>query len=867
MPRSNSHPRLTAEAHAYPFASESAFRERVVALERHAVGVLDGSPTSRLAADLEDHQRARGSGMSLEVLRQIRDAAWFPDNARAQSLGRHLCTLAKRYLESGGRRFRLRADGALPERGLSWRWLSFYLPTDLLVAAFAAQANCEPPDDDILVVTPRLGEMLREPCAETHLHVGAGVPFGVLWAARIRAVAHEPALLLKPDSGVPPFGDKLGFQAKLVAAAIVRLLLAAFLRHHEGHSKNVDFRTYLQQYLGGIASRVAWGLGERDALHGLRLALGQLCGQTNTYSTERTQRLYRGLIGAAPTPAGGASLGDVLAADPLAAWLPVADGLALPETRFAARAIRYLACHGEDSWFATLFWQYQRVRCLTYRYLVEEPGTAGLDWFTRHYLRISPLRGALTELTYASSLAVQSRDLALAALEARTSPESSWIEVRDELRTLARQAMAHRPRAAQVRPEVGMVLHFIKEWDLVDSRRRRRHRHADPRQTAFSCRFGAWFQGRWRQAKAVSAALEHHPELLLVLRGADVANVELAQPTWALVPLFQIVREASSWASARLARVRPEWEVTPLRVTVHAGEDYRRLVEGLRRIHEPIASGIVRMGDRIGHGVALGEDPVRWAEASRRVTQPREERLDDLLWEFERYQHGEIQATASRVEEVRAAAVRLGHEIHKELYSIDDLIEARRLRHDPDELAWIGYPFDRRRPTSGVARELLYRYLTDPGVFERGQVPIEVDVSNHEVEVLHGLQAWLCRELGRREITIESNPSSNLVIADYLELGEHAAFRLQPLLRDPTRPSVPVSVNTDNPITFASSLADEFAYLYFAMLGRGVAADDALAWLARARENGYRSRFTLRASSRPEVLQEVARRLSDVVLK
>ena len=190
---------------------------------------------------------------------------------------------------------------------------------------------------------------------------------------------------------------------------------------------------------------------------------------------------------------------------------------------------------------------------------------------------------------------------------------------------------------------------------------------------------------------------------------------------------------------------------------------------------------------------------------------------------------------------------------------LEDLVEARRLRHTPEALARVGYPFVRTR-TFGGAAGLFYRYLTDPGVFERGQRAEEVRADDSEVAMLRAAQRWLRQKLGRMEITVESNPSSNLVIADYLSLEEHAAFRMQPLphMRKPEAGAVLVSVNTDNPITFASSLADEFAHLYFAILRHGVPADEALAWLDRARENGYRSRFTLRASSRRRILQEVS---------
>jgi hypothetical protein len=522
------------------------------------------------------------------------------------------------------------------------------------------------------------------------------------------------------------------------------------------------------------------------------------------------------------------------------------------------RALSYLAGPGrDDQGFALAFWQYQRIRCITHAFLVEEPGTAGLDWFTRHYERISPLRGTLETLTYASALKLQSRDLSLGALEARTSPPARWSEVRDEVRNLARAARRYDPLPGRPRPEVGLVLHFIKVWHTSD----RKRLQADPRHLAYGCRFGPWYHDQLQRALAVETALRHHPELLLVLRGMDVANVELAVPTWAFAPLFHRLRAASRRASARLARFKPRWEAAPLRATVHVGEDFRRLVEGLRHIHETLELGVLEVGDRVGHGVALGEDPAKWVKASATLTQPAEDRLDDLLWEMARYRRRDIPADAGRMESVRAEATELGRMIYdgSARLDLDDLLEARRLRHDPRVLAHLGYPFFRERPLGRAPGALCLRYLADPEVFDRGQRPLEVSADEGEARMLDAAQRFLRGELGKREITVESNPSSNLLIADYLGLDEHPAFRLSPIAGvEPSGPEVMVSVNTDNPATFASTLADELAHVYFALLGRGVPADVALGWLDRARENGFLSRFTLRASAQPRALGVVA---------
>src|SRR5262249_45103508 len=144
---------------------------------------------------------------------------------------------------------------------------------------------------------------------------------------------------------------------------------------------------------------------------------------------------------------------------------------------------------------------------------------------------------------------------------------------------------------------------------------------------------------------------------------------------------------------------RSRWEAGPVRATVHAGEDFRRLVEGLRRIHEPIEFGMIELGDRLGHAVALGEDPDRWLSAARVVVQPAEERLDDLLWERDRYRRREIGVETGRLEHVRGEAIDLARYIYDsdERFDLDDLLAARRLRHDPAALAHVGYPFFRQR--------------------------------------------------------------------------------------------------------------------------------------------------------------------------
>ncbi|WP_437506141.1 hypothetical protein [Sorangium sp. So ce1099] len=847
-----------AAAQAFPFATEAAFEACTLRLAR-TDRVLFSPDTKRLSDELEAWLRPRAGGLSLDVLRSICDHAWFDGSPVDSPLVDALDRLARRHLEPCGAHLILRRDGQLAERLGHFRWLSLLLPVDLLVAARCTDPHLEPRSDRPSLMPPELARVLEEAsAAEIHMHLGAALHFGLLWTDIMGSLARgapDPSKLARAP-GPPPFRTAGRFLGLLFAGAVARTQLAAFLLRRERSDYLASFDDYLGNRLPALCERLAWPFGDSAAEREIRRALGATVTGTLRTPVPRLAALYRHLVGPARAlcrpPASRAAL---IASDPLAAWLPYAPGRALPETRFAHRALRYLRGPGRsDTSFARVFWQYQRIRGCTFRFVTQEPGTAGLDWFTEHYDRLRALKrdlgdGALIE----SALDLSAEGLRLGALEVRTAPPASWTQVRSLACALARASRYHPP--GEERPEFGVLLHFIKERSSRHGRLERLH--ADPRHVAHGLRFGRWAYARLREALAIETALDRFPELLLVLRGLDLASNELAVPTWAALPALLHVRAASERAAARLAARRPSWRATPMNATCHAGEDYRRLVEGLRRLHEPLAFGLLRPGDRVGHAICLGHDPARWARCAAEIPQPAEERLDDLLWELDLYERGELPVNSSRYAFARAEALRIGRCIYGTDVQVESLLAARQLRHDPRVLRRLGYPFLRPNPAAGrEEHELLLRYLTDAAVFKRGQRIELVQVTESEVTFLEVAQSWLRRELARLAITVESNPSSNILIGNFVSLEEHPSFRMQPLPGQGAGPceSVLLSLNSDDPLTFSTAPADEYAYVYGALLRSGVPASRALAWLSSRRDHGYRARFTLNASSDPDAL-------------
>ncbi len=53
------------------------------------------------------------------------------------------------------------------------------------------------------------------------------------------------------------------------------------------------------------------------------------------------------------------------------------------------------------------------------------------------------------------------------------------------------------------------------------------------------------------------------------------------------------------------------------------------------------------------------------------------------------------------------------------------------------------------------------------------------------------------------------------------------------------------SINSDDPVTFATKLSDEYVYVFASMLEAGICQLEALERIERVRENGVTSRFTV----------------------
>jgi hypothetical protein len=844
------HDHLLAEVAALPLATEAAFHNGLIAL--HPLLGKDAQ-TCDLWRAAERLLTGSFPSVSLDDLTNLRDWVWFHGSDADRQAPVSLLRFSQRIAALWDGTAHRGADGtewpAVRARRRD-QWFAFALPRGVFNSA-------SPPP-----MSPTLERMLaEEQFAETHLHVGVGMPFDLLWAAATRALATKPP---KPDAFRAPgaaFDEGANIAPWLVRAAIARYLLAAWLARRP---TGKDLLHWLEAELGWLGANTMWRV--RAILD--ELASGRL---HDGVSYQTALEVYQTLVGAGPAiPYEDRE--QVLRGDPVAAFFP---GLAdYPDQRFHAAARAYLAQAGEraakpDPAFTRLYWQLVRLQCLFYRHVVQRPMTPGLAWFVRTYAHAGPVRKSLSpRLLVAEAGRTSGLDRGLLSLEVRTAPEETVAGnlqlVQGMLCPPADPAAdprdGARPKPILPSCELGLVLHFVK--DRGGQCRQGKPSAFWEETAAFpeigQGRYARYYRAERHKALAVGDMLLREPWTLQFLRGIDCCTDEQGVPTWVLTPLFRYLRQAGDCARDFLRQAGVD--VRRLGVTAHVGEDFVYLTTGLRRIAEALDHLGIGEGDRIGHGMALGLDPATWSRDSGPILVPREDRLFDLAWERTCLLREQVSAPANRLAKVehllREQLRYIFPEADADLDALDRFVGAL---HDGTALGRIGWPDDFRTPDQGTetdarAWRLLHDYLTDPAVFWRGRSLIEVDPVP-ETDAMRALQHRVRARLARLGIAVEVNPSSNLLIGNLGGTEQHPIFRLQPLRRrsGPANeqaastdepPPVAVCIGSDDPLVFACDLPREFGLLYDTLVSMDVPAGQALDWIREVMRVGRHARFT-----------------------
>lgn len=814
---------------------------------------------------------------------------------------------------------------AAPEARLRWSWMCRALPPDLLrVARGVVDA-----DGDPFPLNPIMQQVLRDRgFAETHLHLGASPDFSLAWAALMHGLTKNESKHYHFESLGACFEHGRDLGSWILYAAVVRLVLAEWLFHGSSSSAFSSGLLEFSRARSGRRlnvvehNRLATLLSEFRRGRWIESPRSRLASAPQEHLAKRfaqSRALYRRLIGppdlirdrqterhalrALYTPE---SRHEVYTNDPLArivGWHPTEA--VSPETLFVAKALRHIEQDNKDSDFAPLFWQVIRIRCLLYRHVVQRPLTPGLQWFVRFFSRIKPLRKNISEIVLVSTAArISGKDAGLRSLEIRLGTEESISDCLKKVRNVEkathpkgkyagwrstqilnkeRSDEANEERDEATRLEVGVLFHFSRKrgggWERGSLNAygldhsyprtlRIRPGSKPPKDTGnpTGFRFARFYLGQRRHAQALVSVFQKYPLALRTVRGIDLCTDEAGVPIWVMAPLVRWVRDAGQQAVIQLRR-RGEITIPPLRISLHAGEDFVHLLSGLRRLDDTVNYLRLEEGDRLGHALSLGVDPSGWCSRIGRVVQTREERLFDLIWEWSCYAKQGIGVASERLAYVRTEMVRLARYIFDRSYAPEDLMDFVDKLHNEKELRDEGFPdnptlrahnsqraeLDKTETkTKGnepepEGRRLLRAYLSDVKVWRQGRISETIDLRNvrHEQAALTQLQDGLRRKVGRLCLTIEVNPSSNLLVGDLGNFVGHPLWRLRPMVPDDHVSPLSICIGSDDPLTFATTLPHEYQLLFDALILMGRSHEEAIKWIDEARDAGMQSRFTL----------------------
>lgn len=729
---------------------------------------------------------------------------------------------ARKLLQPDGREMILRVDHREPGREiLRWRFVSLALPPGILVAA-AMRGSINPPEA-VRLLHSSIGP--DGPVAQQHVHHAAMMSFEDLWASfRMRA-------LFRPGEVHKSLRDKRALCPGLHRGICLRGKSRA---DQEIAGKNrLDSARHMDEWGDLIRNAfIARRVLESHIGHAVPLAdcMEPICsiGKSGLHAllggrpkrNRATRSSYpwhhEAISLARRYRKAAADFGR--SQDPRA---KVIEWQAREERRLLARAFAYVRpdeIKSHDPLYEKLFLQYLRVKTAVFGLLVHPPGEHGLHKFLDHFNQIKVYA---PEAELLSPRVPHEPGLDVRSTEYRVATDA-WLKILERHDTEIEdphQLDAHRAESA-------WLIHFKRK----------------PRADTLPFYLAAVHELEG-EATLIVNALEQKPIRLKTLRGIDVCGVEEAQPLWVSAETLRRLRTRSSEIAGR----RPKLGLQPLRLTLHAGEDFEWLTSGMRAAAEPFHWQLIQRGDRIGHGIAITLDPVGWWKRKRgRVIEvKRFDRLLDLAF-----------LAQYATEATPAQQIWLRERIEDCVSSIfgpssvDAVADAKSLWLD------LGRNLTRRlmkttlRP-SRTHENWIYRYLWDRSVQARAgtviRLPVGEDLTERDLLVM--ARSKVIHEVARWQVCIESNPSSNLVVGSLDAISAQDFLARRPTREAPYgKETLTWTISTDDPITFSTTLADEYAYAWAGMVLRKDKPYDpsyARALLDEAAATSMRTRFTI----------------------
>lgn len=438
-------------------------------------------------------------------------------------------------------------------------------------------------------------------------------------------------------------------------------------------------------------------------------------------------------------------------------------------------------------------------------------------------------------------------------------------------------------------PLIGIVIHFIKEDD-EETEKCWMHFKKDKGKYDGFLDHEAHRTTYAKQILVIKNVLYKCEGLSKFVVGIDGASDENAAEPWVFAPIYDYARDGKD-----LLQTKERTPLNHLGFTFHVGEDFRHVITGLRRIDEVIEHFRYHAADRIGHGIALGVDLRKWQKNHPVVILPRIEYLENLLWIWGIYKERKLVTGVDGFLERRIMQVANDIYLAMEGITVYELWKAYRAKFKE---TIIPYEFScsksvnqcndiLEKEITGSYTSRLFCCETDERnaycwnseklgltyhckVYrERMLEPISVSTDEFNLDTLGDIQSIIRKKISREGIIVETNPTSNRAIGEIDDIFEHYILDLKSKTFAESNEdscvenNLIVTVNTDDPSVFQTSLSSEFSYLYYALLDKGYAKRDVLEWIEEVRSNGMSSSF-IKDRSFEKYMKEVEEVLEEI---
>jgi len=461
-------------------------------------------------------------------------------------------------------------------------------------------------------------------------------------------------------------------------------------------------------------------------------------------------------------------------------------------------------------------------------------------------------------------------------LEARISPKNLSVIAHD----FGRSVFSKRNVVPAVGQKLSFVVHFIKENysrsnTISDIKYRQKIRTR--RERHFSDGYARYFDYRHELKVDINKVLH-------------VVDAQRNYPMWdsrSRMPRIVGIDAASTEMFCRPEVFGHVFRFAKIKGmhnrTYHVGEDFFDITDGLRAIDEAVTFLQLDGCCRIGHALAIGVNPETYYLGRRlRILQPAQYILDNCVWICMRAADADIEMPSSLENFFVGLAKRMyeyigyQHIEHVPPFNINTYWNSMLLRGDePDCYSGNGISKHMCPPVSDWERTALVReqridnarndenarriyscYQYVETIKRKGADRMESKFPTEIIPVVRKLQQWLLRELAKRRITIECNPTSNLKIGFFDRYDQHpllTTFDALSQLGETSYPSVSATICTDNRGVFCTNTYTELSLMALAM--RKIKDEDnnelynertILNYIERIRENGYDKRFKVK---------------------